>query len=580
MNIFQTINPFRVPANIDPEDNLRILQERILQFILLGATIFGLLVITAVGVRDIPNQKYLLISIYTVIYLGNVVITFNREVSFQARVYILLSLIFLIGLVDLVEFGMSGEGRISLIAFTIVAGGLLGTGEEKRRFFGIYALVLVMITLTTVGYLMSQQIIPVPPIENMATSGNFGQWLNGNLVFLLMSVMAISVLTTLTSGLNSALQNQTNLAKDLQSERTSLESRVEERTQELERRASELEAASLLARDISMMTDLEELLNTAVELIRKEFGFYHAGLFLLDEQKEFAVLRAATGDAGKLMLQNKHRLKVGEVGIVGYVVSKGESRIALNVGEDAFHYNNPLLPKTQSELALPLKISDKIIGALDVQSTKADAFSKYDLVILQTIADQLAVAIEKAELVDQLQKNIKEIEKTQKQFADKSWKKHLTGAQSKYAYRYQQNKIEQISAQSNEEIEAIRTGEKVISKSKDYGAPGNKFVSIAIPIKLRDKVLGAINVKFEQENITKEMLQLLEVSSDRLAVALDNARLLEEIQIQAERDRMVSDISNKVRASTSIEEILRTAASELGRSFGVSEVVVQLQSDK
>ncbi|HIE37864.1 MAG TPA: GAF domain-containing protein, partial [Anaerolineae bacterium] len=148
---------------------------------------------------------------------------------------------------------------------------------------------------------------------------------------------------------------------------------------------------------------MDDLLDRAVNLIRERFGFYHAGIFLLDERGEYAVLRAATSEAGRRMLERGHKLKVGEVGIVGYVTSTGQPRIVLDVDTDAIHFKNPLLPETRSELALPLRVGDRIIGALDVQSVQEAAFDEEDVAILQTMADQLAVAIEKLERAAQIQ---------------------------------------------------------------------------------------------------------------------------------------------------------------------------------
>ena len=154
----------------------------------------------------------------------------------------------------------------------------------------------------------------------------------------------------------------------LQKQRETLEQEISERTAKLERRAAQLQVAAEIARDTSATRGLDELLNHAVNLVRDRFGFYHAGIFLVDERGEYAVLHAATGEAGAAMLKQGHRLKVDEVGIVGYVTGVGQPRIALDVGADAVHFKNPLLPETRSELALPLKVGERVIGALDVQS--------------------------------------------------------------------------------------------------------------------------------------------------------------------------------------------------------------------
>ncbi len=200
-----------------------------------------------------------------------------------------------------------------------------------------------------------------------------------------------------------------------------LEQRVSERTQEVERRSMQLQVAADIARDAASVRDLQELLDSAVNKIRDRFGFYHAGIFLVDERREYAVLRAATGEAGIALMLQEHKLKVGEVGIVGYVTGTGQPRIALDVGVDAVYFKNPVLPETHSEMALPLKTGDRIIGALDVQSKAESAFDKDDVRVLQTMADQLAVAIENARLFQEMEQALHQLEISQGLITKAAW---------------------------------------------------------------------------------------------------------------------------------------------------------------
>ena len=178
---------------------------------------------------------------------------------------------------------------------------------------------------------------------------------------------------------------------------------------ETEHRAVQLAAASEVARDATAFLDVERLLDEAVRRISERFGFYHAGLFLLDEGGEHAVLQAASSEGGQRMLEKGHRLEVGETGIVGFVTRTGEPRIALDVGQDAVHFSNPDLPDTRSEMAVPLTMRGQVIGALDVQSTEVSAFTDGDVATLQIIADHLANAIENARLYEKLQKEARQL---------------------------------------------------------------------------------------------------------------------------------------------------------------------------
>jgi len=212
----------------------------------------------------------------------------------------------------------------------------------------------------------------------------------------------VLVLETLAGQIAVAIENARLHGKVLD-HAEQLEQRVQERTRDLERQSVQLRVAAEVARDATSARELNDLLNRAANLVRERFGFYHAGIFLLDEQGEYAVLKAATGEAGSRMMERGHKLKVGETGLVGYATGTGQPRIALDVGADAVHFKNPLLPETRSEMALPFKVNGRVIGALDVQCIQEAAFDEDDVAILQTMADQLAVAIERLERAAELQ---------------------------------------------------------------------------------------------------------------------------------------------------------------------------------
>lgn len=359
-----------------------------------------------------------------------------------------------------------------------------------------------------------------------------------------------------------------------------LEQRVNARTVELERRAIQLRAAGEVARDITMAEDLTELLNRSVNLIRDRFGYYHAGIFLADEQLEYAVLKAATGEAGHLMVEQGHKLKIGEVGIVGNVIGSGTPRIAMDIGEDAYHFKNPLLPETHSEMALPLKVAGQIIGALDVQSQLISAFSKDDIDTLQTMADQLAVAIQRARLVQQLEDNIRELEATYQNYTKEAWHDFLTRSRRTYHLRYHQSQIEQGTVHSLEAKEAMAKNQTILREVEMGEQTGDNTSALAIPIHLRGHILGVVTLHFQSEKINPDMVSLIENIANRLALSLDNARLLMEIRHRAEREHRVTEITSKVRATTDIDKILRIAIEELGQVIDVSGAMIQLRTEE
>jgi GAF domain-containing protein len=169
-------------------------------------------------------------------------------------------------------------------------------------------------------------------------------------------------------------------------------------TNDIQRHATLLKAAARAAKNITTILDPYELLQRTVDIICDEFGFYYAGVFLLDDLKQYAVLKAGRGEAGRQMINAGHKLAIGGNSMIGASIANRQGRIALDVGVEAVFFENPHLPKTRSEMALPLVVGDEAIGALTVQSTEEAAFHDEDIAALQTMADQLAIAIQNSNL--------------------------------------------------------------------------------------------------------------------------------------------------------------------------------------
>ncbi|MEK6220848.1 MAG: GAF domain-containing protein [Chloroflexota bacterium] len=213
-----------------------------------------------------------------------------------------------------------------------------------------------------------------------------------------------------------------------------LEETVKERTEELEKRALQMETSSLVAREASGILDVQELLNRTTQLISERFDFYHTGIFLVDEVGEYAVLQAANSPGGTRMLARGHKLQIGKVGVVGYAAGSAEPRLAQDVGADVIYYDNPVMPDTRSELALPLTVREKVIGVLDVQSSESNAFSRDDIEVLQLLADQIALAIENAKLIQSSQKSLEEVEYLYGQQAVKAWQDQISNKEISYQF--------------------------------------------------------------------------------------------------------------------------------------------------
>ena len=350
-----------------------------------------------------------------------------------------------------------------------------------------------------------------------------------------------------------------------------LELQVSERTQELQRQTLLLQTAAEVARDATASQDLESLLNNAVSLISKRFDFYHVGIFLLDQPGEYAILKAANSEGGKKMLAQGHKLAVGQVGIVGDTTASGESHIALDVGEDRVHAPNPYLPDTRSEMALPLKVGATIIGALDAQSTRKSAFDENDIAILQIMADQLAIAIRNSQLLEEVQFSMFELQSAYGEYTQRSWKEWQQHAGFSGGYRYQSGNIQTTKEMPSRAALAYKRGRPVQTVADNR-------VELAVPIQLRDSTFGTINLEFEEGEVSPEIANLAGQIAERLALALDNARLLETTQQKAMQEQMIRELTAQIRQTLDIETILKTATTEISNKLGLAALDIQLTS--
>lgn len=319
-----------------------------------------------------------------------------------------------------------------------------------------------------------------------------------------------------------------------------LEAQVAERTKQLT-------ALNEVARVSSSILDPNELLTKVINLFTNQFGYYYAAIYLVDSSEKWAELREATGDAGNVLKQNHHRLEISGRSMVGTAIRERSPRIAQVASEEKQRYENPLLPYTRSEIALPMIAGDRVLGALNVQSTKEADFGLHVIETMQSMAGQLAIAMENARLFQDAQQSIHEMRAIQQQYLLEAWN--------------------EFSSQG-EGIE-YEVGDQVDVNSK----------KIEVPISLRDQVLGQIMLE-SNEAWTPEQESLVNAVATQAAIALENARLVSESRQVAMRERMLAEINSKIWSSTTIEGILQTVVKELGRRLDVSTTTIELNLDE
>jgi GAF domain-containing protein/HAMP domain-containing protein len=377
-----------------------------------------------------------------------------------------------------------------------------------------------------------------------------------------------------------------SMATQIQGLVTGLEQRVAERTTDLElsrqqslKRANEFQLISEISKIITGEQKLEHLLPLIAQLVSERFNFYHTGIFLIDNTNRYAVLQAANSTGGRNMLERGHKLEIGGSGIVGFVARSGLPRISLDVGQDAVFFNNPDLPNTRSEMALPLKTQDRIVGVLDVQSEKPGAFTDNDINTLSILADQISIALENARLYAQTQQALNEAQALYRQNVQEGWK---TFSREKEFIGYQQSltsgkKLTEL-VETDEIQQAMNRGEVLV-----FHADGvTQEASIVVPIKLRGQIIGNMKIKAPTKNRqwSSAEIDLAETVSERLSIALENARLIQESQRQVMKEQTISEVTGKIGASINLKNVLQTAVEELGLAIPGSNVMIHFTSDE
>jgi PAS domain S-box-containing protein len=352
---------------------------------------------------------------------------------------------------------------------------------------------------------------------------------------------------------------------------------------DLERRSTQLQTAAEVSHAIASILDPDRLLQQVVDLVQERLALYYAGLFLTDqigewagEPGKWAVLRAGTGEAGQQMLAEGHKLEIGGTSMVGWCIANNQARIALDVGEEAVRFVNPLLPKTRSEMALPLICRGQIIGAMTVQSVQEAAFSDEDIAVLQTMADQVAVAIENARLLTRTQSALEEVRSVHQHYLRQEWGVFLASHADKddIGYLLSRDGIEPMPQIWSPEIDLAVKNRQPIGLSDVDSVPlsdqngdgevsGSESVikarsALAAPITLRGQVIGALDLfdPDQPREWTDDDLALVDAVTTQVALAVENARLFEQTQEALQETETLYRASTELNTARTYDDIL------------------------
>lgn len=543
------------------------LREGILKRMLPVAAALGAIIVLVTSPFLYQSEAWPRIIVSALALTGLASAAVIRGLAYRVRLGIFLGVLFLVGVTALIADGLYGSGRIYLLALPLFAA--IFTRARGR----ILWLAAAIGTVALASGAVLTGWIPAPMVAQEAGPVSGWAWASALANFIMLAVSGTLAIGILLQMFEKSLDRQHTLTSELETERSRLSMNIEAGSQDLERRLIQIRTAAEITRAISQVIDVDLLLPQVCELMCSRFNLYYVGVFLLEARHPgqgsggFAVLKAGSGEAGQKMIAEGHRLAVGGASMIGWAIENQQPRIALDVGAEAVRFNNPHLPLTRSELALPILTSEtsadvldpdsrmgevRPLGALTIQSTREAAFDQDDIVALQGIADGLAAAIENARLFAAMQAGMEEVQTLHRQYLQGAWQRAGIRKDLSYAFT-----------------------------TEDQTGASGVFHSVEVPLRVRGQAIGVLNLEpgpeVSEAGWNPQELALAQTIADQAALALENIRLLEESQTSAEAQRKAAGIAGRLWSSTNVETILRSTLQELSASLGARDGWIELR---
>jgi GAF domain-containing protein len=548
-----------------------------LKHLLLTAVVSGLvaLILTYVALPEsMATQERLVETAPFIIGWLVVLITWIwRGLGYRTRSSIVIALALVLSVLTFRRGGLPGSGRVWLLALPAIAF-LLGGLRS-----GIAAGAVSLLTYAAFALAFSQKWLVPLVVEDPAA---LKTWISEGGSFLIITLSLTLTLWSSNRGWTDALAESGRVNEQLQNQTQELEATNEH----LRQQSAQLRTTAEIAKAGSSILDLERLQEVVVNRIQDGFGtmgVYYVGLFLLDESQQVATLTAATGEAGHLLLEMGYQLGVNEISSIGWCIAHQLPRIVLDVGENAPQFNALSMPHTRSEVALPLRSRGRVLGALSVQSTQEGAFSEVVVAILQTMADQIAVAIDNAQLFQQNEAALSEVHSIQRRYVTRAWKDFLARRPTARV-GYTESEGESVDRESLQEAQRTAlTHQRTVAHDSADGRPSGPSASTAtlvVPLKLRGQVIGTISLQETRQprSWTADEITLAETMAEQTALTIETLRLMDETQRHAAHEELISEVTTRMRETLDVEIVLRTAAREMREALGLHDVSIQLEA--
>ncbi|MCB0119818.1 MAG: GAF domain-containing protein [Anaerolineales bacterium] len=525
-----------------PRFDLKEWRERFIRTVLRIASVLGVIMMGVSFPTSTLRDKIL----YSVLYLILISITL-LPTPYILRAYLLLLMVGLIGVNAVVAWGPWADGSIFLLSTIVLASLLLDNRTD------IFVLVAFILFVGTLGFLTLQDKFHlIAPKAPKTTVADWGVYLAD---FSITAVILTTAANMLKSAFGRVVDQMQGVFNSLTVERQSLEEKVQERTAELETRMSQLRASALTARAIAETQEISQLLEKAANLISERFGYYHVGVYILDDLRRNAYLQASSSETGKSLLGQTFRVEPDRRNPLSMVVETNQPILTSDLDKTTYA-RDVTFPLTRSRMIMPLSVRSSTIGLIDIHSDQPRAFSSQDAEVLQILVDLTAISFDNVRLIEETRNLISQLQANTSLQTQRTWSKFVSRHKSAYLYT----------------PAGVRP---VFSQEKHDMADG-----LSIPIILHGQAIGKINLRkrkgFTSNEWSDRERDVIEKISNQVALALENSRLVDEAQKNALRNQMIANFSTYVRETLDVEEVVRAAATELRRVFDLKEAEIMI----
>jgi GAF domain-containing protein/HAMP domain-containing protein len=465
-------------------------------------------------------------------------------------------------LADALSLGAEAEQHIESIRGRYVAGliadnrNILQRSQANLSIFGILGLFFLLFSGTTLFVISNSIIRQINEVTQKMNEMNAGQQAGASAVQRLDEMRLLSRaannLNGLITQLKEDLSKQDEMRKEIKSET-----------------ASQLGLLTEVARQVSNVGNLNAVLNPIANMVLERLDLYFVGIYLVDQDAHYVILRAGTGKAGSFRLQQGYRIKVGEISLVGSVAKTGEPRLLNDVEMDYVFRRDSLLPETRSEAVFPMKIDQDVVGVFDVHCTRKNGFDADTLVLLQTVVDQLAVAVQNEYLVGELQRSAREASQLYQRYTRETWSQR-TSSRNTGGYQYNLLEVEPMEqVLPSETMAKLRMGESVTVSSTEIDSNRSEHSTVMIPLTMFNQLVGVVGLENEDPNYhwSEEEISIIEAVTNQVVLAIDNARLLDEAQRRSDQLRILQEVTSVAASNTNYIELLDNVAQIIRARF-------------